>query len=229
MANKCSQARLTLTVAAVNDAPTCQDLAVAGPARSEIMIPASCSDVDGDILSYSVPSGPSSITISVGGGGAITIVGTSPGDYALTYAASDGQGSSTEARIAVHIDPPVTKPLTVNAATILFAPRGGTLGITATTEPTVHDCPSIQLTVNDRAVLDVSTRRVPRTRTCLALTNAGIVVYDQPRGQLTGVIGLPRGLQLPSASVAFGLRVDNEQFATTVTGRRTGNTWSYRR
>lgn len=102
---------VTITVAAVNDAPTASDQMLAVDEDTPLGIYPTASDVDGDPLTYTVSSGPTNGTITFDGSGfTYTPSENYYGSDSVTFSISDGQGGSTSQTFLISInavnDPP---------------------------------------------------------------------------------------------------------------------------
>jgi acid phosphatase type 7 len=111
-------ATVTITVHPVNDAPVAHAQAVTTPENTAVAITLTGSDVDGDVLSYQVVSGPAHGTLS----------GTAPGltytpstDYngadSFEFTVSDGVATSAPAVVSITVQTP--SPLTMHVSSIL--------------------------------------------------------------------------------------------------------------
>lgn len=105
-------ATVSLTVTSVNDLPVCADGSTSTTEDTPVSDTVSCTDVDGDSLSYSVSTQPTNGTASFGSGATVTydpdpnFNGSDP----FEFQASDGHGFSDPATEAVTVsgtnDPP---------------------------------------------------------------------------------------------------------------------------
>jgi hypothetical protein len=99
-----ARALVTLTLAAVNDAPVAEAQSVTTGKDAAVEITLSASDVDGDALSYAVVAGPEHGALS-GSGAALVYTpeaGFTGGD-AFTFSASDGAGGAAEAVVSINV------------------------------------------------------------------------------------------------------------------------------
>jgi hypothetical protein len=103
---------VSITVSAVNDAPTASPQAASVDEDSELAISLSGSDPDGDSLTYSIVSQPASGTLS-GAPPAVTYMPNHDfsGSDGFSFAVSDGALESVTARVSITVnavnDPPV--------------------------------------------------------------------------------------------------------------------------
>ena len=140
---------ISITVTAVNDAPTSDDQAVVTDEDTAANITLTGADVDGDTISFSVLTQPTSGTLS---GTAPNLVYTPNADFngadSFTFETSDGTLSSTVGTVSITVNPindaPTADPgaVTLNedgsAVVTLTAndPDGDTLTFNVVTQPT---------------------------------------------------------------------------------------------
>ncbi|WP_324725975.1 Ig-like domain-containing protein [Actomonas aquatica] len=122
-------ATFTITVAAVNDAPTADDVSASLDEDTPVAVSLSGNDVDGDTLSFAVADAPSFGVLS-GAGDTLTYTPDPNfhGADSFTYTSSDGALTSSVATVSLVIHPindaPVASDLT------LAVDEGDTLAIT---------------------------------------------------------------------------------------------------
>jgi VCBS repeat-containing protein len=105
-------ATVTITVTAVNDSPVADDQSVTTPEDTPVGITLTANDVDGDPLTYSIVSGPSSGSLS---GTPPSVTYTPNADFnggdSFTFQANDGGLDSNVATVSITVaavnDPPV--------------------------------------------------------------------------------------------------------------------------
>ena len=100
-----SLATVTVTVAAVNDAPVLPTLADrAATEGSTLTILAPATDAEGDVLTYSLAAGfPSGTTINPATGEVRVVAADGPSDLSVTILATDPLGLSASATVKVHV------------------------------------------------------------------------------------------------------------------------------
>ena len=114
-----SVATVTIAVAPTNDAPIVSGSAQTTNEDTALDIPLTGSDVDGDLITFSVVSGPSNGTVVITGSTAkYTPVANYVGTDSFTFSASDGTAVSSEATISITVlavnDAPVVSPVSAN-------------------------------------------------------------------------------------------------------------------
>jgi Bacterial Ig domain len=107
---------VTINVAPVNDAPTCQDVAIVTDEDEQGSVAANCTDVDGDTLTYAIVDQAADGTASVDG----SDLKYDPelnfnGSDSFTYSASDGPANSDPADVDVTVNPVNDPPPTPGA------------------------------------------------------------------------------------------------------------------
>jgi hypothetical protein len=106
-------ATFSLTITPVNDAPTCSNGSATTAEDTPTALTLSCSDVDGDALTYSIVSGPSNGTLSgTGASRTYNPNGNYNGSDSFTFQANDGTIDSNVATFSLTITP-VDDPPTV--------------------------------------------------------------------------------------------------------------------
>jgi hypothetical protein len=109
-------ATVTITVASVNDRPTCQDVSIETDEDTQSSVAANCSDADGDTLTYAIEDEPANGNATVDG----STLKYDPelnfnGSDSFTYSASDGSASSDPADVDVTVNPVNDPPPTPGA------------------------------------------------------------------------------------------------------------------
>jgi VCBS repeat-containing protein len=129
-------ATVSITVTAVNDAPTCDDLALQTEEDTEGSASPECSDVEGDTLAYRIASQPDHGSASVQDGRLVYDPNPNyDGTDSFTYRASDGSLASNVATVSINVS-------AVNDAPTVEVAAGGECG-------TNDRSGQINLTVND--------------------------------------------------------------------------------
>jgi large repetitive protein len=99
-------ATVTITVNAVNDAPTCADVTLTTDEDTPGSTSPDCSDVDGDSLTYEIVDQPAHGTAGVEDGElTYTPNANFNGSDSFTYRANDGTVNSNTANVAVTVNP----------------------------------------------------------------------------------------------------------------------------
>ena len=110
-------ATVSITVTPVNHAPTADGQAVSTPEDMPLGITLTGSDVDGDVLGFTVLSGPSQGTLS---GTVPSLTYTPEADYAgpdsFTFVASDGSLASEPATVSITVTPVNDAPVAADDA-----------------------------------------------------------------------------------------------------------------
>ncbi|MFC2077396.1 Ig-like domain-containing protein, partial [Candidatus Bipolaricaulota bacterium] len=114
----CDEAAVTVTVQPVNDPPVSNDQSVAAEEDTPLPITVTASDPDGDILTYSILTGPSNGTISgfdpATGGLVYTPDENYHGPDSFTFEACDPSGACDTGVVTITVepvdDPPVADP-----------------------------------------------------------------------------------------------------------------------
>ncbi len=100
-------AQISVNVAAVNDAPTTAPATVSGNEDGAISGRVVANDVDGDALSYAIPSngGPAHGTVAMNADGSYTYTpgANFNGSDSFTYTVSDGKGGTTTGSVQVSV------------------------------------------------------------------------------------------------------------------------------
>ncbi|MBI3506641.1 MAG: tandem-95 repeat protein, partial [Proteobacteria bacterium] len=100
-------AQVSVNVAAVNDAPTTAGAAASGNEDTQISGRVVANDVDGDTLSFAVPSngGPAHGTVAMNADGSYTYTPAANfnGSDSFTYTVSDGKGGTTTGTVQVSV------------------------------------------------------------------------------------------------------------------------------
>ncbi|PSQ49529.1 hypothetical protein BRD19_03625 [Halobacteriales archaeon SW_7_65_23] len=108
-------ATVTITVNAINDAPTANDLSVTTDEDTAVSGTFDASDPDDSSLSYSIASAPSNGTVSVSGDG---FTYTPDSDYAgsdsFTYEVSDDDGATDMATVTITVNAINDAPIAAN-------------------------------------------------------------------------------------------------------------------
>jgi VCBS repeat-containing protein len=109
-----NEAKVNITVKAVNDAPTCQNLSIETDEDTPGSVAADCSDVDADTITYEIVDQATDGTASVDGGNLKYDPNANfNGSDSFTYRASDGIANSEAAKVDVKVnavnDAPVAK------------------------------------------------------------------------------------------------------------------------
>ncbi len=126
-------ATFTITVGAVNDAPVCSDDAGSTAEDVPLSDAVTCTDVDGDTLTYAAVTGPTNGDLVFNPDGTFTY--TPDPDFtgvdSFTFNADDGDLTSTTATFTITVgagnDPPVLAPIGP-----ISGPEGSPLTFTAT-------------------------------------------------------------------------------------------------
>ena len=115
---------VTITVSPVNDQPTANSQNISTPEDTPLGITLTGSDVDGDLLSFTVLSGPSHGSL---GGAAPNLTYTPTADFngsdSFTYSVSDGQGGTATGTVTVTVTPVNDGP--VAGADVVTVEEGG--------------------------------------------------------------------------------------------------------
>ncbi|WP_317973013.1 S-layer homology domain-containing protein, partial [Paenibacillus sp. CCS19] len=117
-------AKLTLTIAAVNDAPVVKDLKLTTTDYAEVKGTLTSTDVDGDALTYRIVDQPATGTLDLDAAtGAFTYKPAQTGTLTFTYRSFDGSAYSNTAVVTVesNLSPviiPPTKPQTPTLVTV---------------------------------------------------------------------------------------------------------------
>jgi hypothetical protein len=114
-------ATVSVTVTAVNDAPVCSPVTLTTAEDTPGQTNPSCTDADGNILTYSIVAQPAHGSASVAAGKlAYTPAANYNGADSFTYKANDGTVDSNTATVSVTVtavnDAPVCSPVTLNTA-----------------------------------------------------------------------------------------------------------------
>jgi VCBS repeat-containing protein len=112
-------ATVSVTVTAVNDAPVCSPVTLTTAEDTPGQTNPSCTDVEGNPLTYSIVAQPTHGTASVAAGKlAYTPAANYNGADSFTYKANDGTVDSNTATVSVTVtavnDAPVCSPVTLN-------------------------------------------------------------------------------------------------------------------
>ncbi|HEX3255750.1 MAG TPA: Ig-like domain-containing protein [Gaiellaceae bacterium] len=101
-----SAATVSITVNAVNDAPTCSNGSATTDEDTPKAITLNCSDVDGDSLTYSIVSGPAHGSVSSGTSASRTYspAANYNGSDSFTFKASDGSAESNTATFNITVN-----------------------------------------------------------------------------------------------------------------------------
>jgi hypothetical protein len=125
-------ATVTVNVAAAspNHAPVCPGSAVAVALNGSVRLQASCTDADGDTLSYTIVTQPAHGTLTPTGPGTATYtpVANYSGADAFTFRANDGQTDSGDAVVSITVAPA--------GATVSNAAAGATVSSGSTASAT---------------------------------------------------------------------------------------------
>ncbi len=113
-----AEATVTLTVTAVNDAPTAGPLAVATNEDTAIVngaLPAAA-DLDGDTVTYAAATGPAHGTVVVNANGTYTYTPAANynGPDSFTYTVSDANGGSNTYTVTITVNPVNDTPIAVD-------------------------------------------------------------------------------------------------------------------
>ncbi len=122
-----SQASVSITVTAVNDAPTADDLSTTTAEDTAVGVTLSGADIEGSSLSFIVVSGPANGSLS---GTAPNLTYTPDGNFngsdGFTYRTNDGQLDSAPATVSIAVDAvndaPVANGQSVTVATGVSSP-----------------------------------------------------------------------------------------------------------
>lgn len=117
-----SVAVLTLTIAAVNDAPVASTVTATADEQSSVTFALNATDIDvGDTVSYSIVSNPTYGSVVLTGS---NVTYTNSSDFALTdyftYRATDGTLNSNIATATISINPINDAPTAVNSSTTVL-------------------------------------------------------------------------------------------------------------
>ena len=125
-------ATVTLTIIPVNDPPVCPNGAGSTPEGSAFSSSVTCADVEGDALTYSVVSGPSSGSLAFNPDGTFTFTPafSFTGTVSFTYKANDGADDSNVATFTITVTdvvpPPPVVTKTANPSSV---PAPGGIGV----------------------------------------------------------------------------------------------------
>ena len=110
-------AAVSITVAAVNDAPTAQNRSVATNEDTLLSGQLTASDVDGDPLTFELVSGPSNGTLTLNGNGSFSYTPNANfnGPDSFDYSVSDGTATITRS-VTITVNPVNDAPTTTNVA-----------------------------------------------------------------------------------------------------------------
>jgi large repetitive protein len=141
-------ATASVTITAVNDAPTCSDTSLAATEDTPAERDPVCADIDSGTLSYSIVASGTKGTATVVAGKLRYVPNTNAtGSDSFTYRANDGSANSNTATVTVTInavnDPPVARDVSVTTSedvpTIVALDGsdvdGDSLGYTIVSEP----------------------------------------------------------------------------------------------
>src|SRR5205823_14760722 len=105
-------APVTVTVTAVNDRPTANNVNVATNQNVPVVVTLYGSDVEGSRLLFAIDAGPSHGTLSEMSGNTLTYVpaGNFSGTDSFTYYANDGSLSGASATVGITVNPVTLSP-----------------------------------------------------------------------------------------------------------------------
>jgi CSLREA domain-containing protein len=183
-------------------APTCDPVSLAATAGSASSAAPSCSDADGDLLSFAISGAASHGTASIAGGQlSYTPASGYTGADSFTYTASDGAASSAPATVTVTVTAAPAVPPTIASLLPATGVAGSSFtvngtGFTGTTSVTIGGV-SATFTVGAATGITVT---VPSGAA------SGFVAVTNPAGTATS---LGPFLVLPSGSFAHVFTVDS--------------------
>jgi len=130
-------ATASITVTPVNDAPTCNNLTINAAVNTAVAVTLSCTDADGDTLTYTVVTPPAQGALS---GTAPNLTYTPATGYlgadSFTYKANDGTVDSNTATVSITESEAVTVTTTATATATATATTTSTVTVTVTATPT---------------------------------------------------------------------------------------------
>lgn len=106
---------VTITINPVNDDPKANNLSVSGSEDTVISGQVTATDVDGDVLTYGLDTGPSFGSVVVNGNGAFAYTPDADfnGTDSFVYAADDGNGGVDTATVSITVTSVVDAPVTI--------------------------------------------------------------------------------------------------------------------
>jgi hypothetical protein len=226
-----------VTVAQPNRAPVCQPVSGAVAMGGSVDLTPSCTDLDGNPLTYEIVSAPASGTASVVAGQLRYTAGGSAGTATFTYRANDGTATSSPATATVTITQPAS--LTVSAALVKPATSKlpAVIGASGRLTPAAGQTLACGRDVTVR--FGALTETIPGARMQKVL---GVCVYVRPKNGgylLTFTLDPKKGSwtltgtgSTPSFSpyanpLTVGLASGPVTASTSVTLTRHGDTWTY--
>jgi hypothetical protein len=128
-----SAATVSITVTAVNDAPTCSNGSATTDEDSAVAAPLSCADVDGDSLTYAIVAGPAHGSLSGSGASrTYTPAANYNGSDSFTFKASDGAADSDTATFSLTVTPANDDPTVARDDGFVTVDEGETAANTGT-------------------------------------------------------------------------------------------------
>lgn len=118
-------ATVTLNIAAINDAPTTQDISVQTSEEASIAITLIGNDIDNDVLSFEVVDAPQNGGLSIVDAVATYTPNNSfDGTDYFTYRALDGELSSSPASVTIAVDPAINLAPSISSQPVLTVNEG---------------------------------------------------------------------------------------------------------
>jgi hypothetical protein len=228
-----------VTVTQPNRAPACQAVSGTVAAGGSVDLTPSCSDADGDPLTYQIVATPATGTATVVAGKLRYTAGATAAMATFTYRASDGVTSSSPAPATVTVTAPSS--LSVTAALVKPGTPKSPAVIGASGRLTLAAGRTLSCGQDVTVRFGALTETIPGSRITKVL---GVCVYVRPKNgaflltftldpkkgdwTLSGTGGTPSFAPFANP-LAIGLTVGSVSASTTITLTRHGDTWTYPR
>ena len=179
-----------------------------GHCRAIDRLPANCSDVDGDALTYTLDTMPPGATGTINGAGRITFTAGQPGTFTFGYRASDATAASPVVLATVDVAASSARTLIITTSAITGnRGGGGAVAFGGRVDGGLTTCPTLSLSLDAHHVARIPTFRAPLTTKCVGTNEAGTMAIDLRDGTVTGLLSLPRAFSVTSNTIRFTLDV----------------------